>query len=183
MLLTSAKHKSFLVNLEAFLTQEGWDVDFTEGNPDRPYDALILELESLQEESPEEWVLELAFLPTVEEELQPISILQFYVPLLAEVAQDYQSALSWLILKFNTKLPLVGFGFLEEYKLLYFKTNTMIIDEKAEMSYKIINETLFMISYLLTTFSHSLVQVAIGETNVEEAIQSTPFSNIYNRLS
>lgn len=178
MSVTSVAHKKVLGHLRNMLSAEGFRVSVAAGGPAVPYDALIIEMDALEEEGPS-WQIELSLLPFMEEQLENVSILQCFAPISVGLAENVENELNWLITRINTKLPLVGFGFLEEGRVVYFKHNAVIVNNAQTGNYQQVREIVTMIGFLVTNFRPALHAAANGEKSGREALVGNPFEQLY----
>lgn len=177
MSLTSPGHRASLDHFNESLSSESYRTQLLPAGDRVPYDTLLVTIESFEEEN-RVWRLEMSFLPGLEGDLDKVSILQCFVPLSDQIAEESRSALNLLIVKLNAKLPIGGFGLLDNPGMLFFKHNAMLPDDKLDAAYQIVHELIPMTTYLIVLFSESLVRVARGEKTAEEALADMPFSNV-----
>jgi len=178
MSVTSVTHKRVLGHFRNMLSAEGFKVSVAPGGSTVPYDALVIEMEAPAEGEPS-WQIELSFLPFMEEQLENVSILQFFAPLSVGLAENVENEMNWLITRVNTKLPLVGFGYLEEGKVVYFKHNAVLLNNAQTGNYQQVREIVTMIGFLVTNFRTALHAVANGEKSGREALVGHPFEQLY----
>jgi hypothetical protein len=177
MSLTSPEHRAALDHFNESLSSESYRTQLLPAGDRVPYDTLLVTIESFEEEN-RVWRLEMSFLPGLEGDLDKVSILQCFVPLSDQIAEESRSALNLLIVKLNAKLPIGGFGLLDNPNMLFFKHNAMLPDDNPDAAYQIVHELIPMTTYLIALFSESLVRVACGEKTAEEALADMPFSNV-----
>jgi hypothetical protein len=144
---------------------------------DVPYDTLRVKIESFEKEN-RVWILELSYLPGLEDDLQGVSILQCYVAVSEHNLEANRIGLEQLMLKVNAKLPIGNFGLLDDPQVLFFKHNAMVPNDNDAASYQIVHELVPMTSYLLTTFSEPLVRIATGHKTVDAALDKRPFGTV-----
>lgn len=178
MSVTSVSHKRALGHFRNMLSAEGFKVNVVPGGSAAPYDALVIEMDAPDENSPS-WQIEISYLPFMEEQLEEVSILQFFAPLSIGTAANVDNELNWLINRINTKLPLVGFGFLEEGRVVYFKHNAMVVNNDQTGNYKQVQEIINMIGFLVGNFRAALHAVANGEKRGRDALSGNPFEQLY----
>ena len=159
MSLTSEKHKAELESFAELLSQEAYQVELVPAAGDVPYDTLLVKLET--------WWLELSFLPGLEDELDDVSILQCYVALSEHIAEENRAVLERLIVKLNAKLPIVGFGLLDNPRVLFFKHNAMLPNDNQVASVQIVHELVAMTSYLIGVFYEQLIEMASDYTDLK----------------
>ena len=178
MSVTSLAHKRSLGHFRNMLSAEGFQVSVAPGGTTAPYDALVILMENAGEAEPT-WQIELSFLPFIEEQLEDVSILQFFAPLSTGTAENVENELNWLITRINTKLPLVGFGFLQEGQVVYFKHNAMLANDDQANNYKQVREIVTMIGFLVGNFRRALHAVANGDEKGRDALKGNPFEQLY----
>lgn len=175
--ISTSQHIDLLSIYKAYLIEKGWEVTSLEADVIKPYNSLTVSFYSADSQIC--WNAELSILPVPGSEHTGFNTLQCFIPLQPEIEDVYQEQLTELIVKINTKLPLVGFGFIEDYSLLYFKHNQMLADDAGITNVKVVNESLTMISYLIASFSQVLINVATGDKTITEAIDDMPFKHLF----
>ncbi len=178
MSVTSVTHKRALGQFRSRLSAEGFKVNVAPGGSTAPYDALVIEMDAPDEDGPS-WQIEISYLPFMEEQLEDVSIMQFFAPLSVGIAANVENELNWLITRINTKLPLVGFGFLEEGQVVYFKHNALLVNNDQAGNYKQVQEIINMIGFLVGNFREALQAAANGEKSGREALSGNPFEQLY----
>lgn len=168
MSLTSEKHRAELEQFGELLTQEAYQVQLVPAAGAVPYDTLLVKLVLFENEN-RVWQLELSFLPGLEDDLDDVSILQCYVTLSEHTAEENRAGLERLIVKLNAKLPIGGFGLLDNPKVLFFKHNALLPNDNQVASFPIVHEVIPMTGFLIETFSEPLIKMATGEATAEEA--------------
>ena len=166
--LTSEKHRSDLEQFGELLVQEAYEVQLVPAAGVVPYDTLMVKLDLL-------W-LELSFLPGLEDELDDVSILQCFVAVCERTVDA--AGFERLIGKLNAKLPIGGFGLLDDPQVLFFKHNSMLPNDDRVASFQIVHELVAMSGYLIGVFSSSLIEVATGEKTVDAAMSDMPFRDV-----
>jgi hypothetical protein len=151
MSLTSEKHRVELEQFAELLSQEAYEVQLVPAAGNVPYDTLMVKLE-LFEKEPRVWWLELSFLPGLEDELDDVSILQCFVALSEQTADEK------LIVKVNANLPIGSFGLLDDPGILFFKHNALLPNDNQVASFQIVHELVAMTGYLIEVFSEQLIQ-------------------------
>ncbi len=177
MLMTSRKHRAALERFAELLAGEAYQTSLLPASDAVPYDVLLVRIETFEQEN-RVWRLELSFLPGLENDLDDVSILQGFVELSDQISEEQRPSLNRLILKINAKLPIGGFGLLDEPRMLFFKHNALLPDDNDEVGFRVVRELVAMITYLIATFSAPLIQVAAGQKTYEEAMAAHPFSKI-----
>jgi len=151
MSLTSEKHRVELEQFAELLSQAAYEVQLVPAAGNVPYDTLMVKLE-LFEKEPRVWWLELSFLPGLEDELDDVSILQCFVALSEQTADEK------LIVKVNANLPIGSFGLLDDPGILFFKHNALLPNDNQVASFQIVHELVAMTGYLIEVFSEQLIQ-------------------------
>jgi hypothetical protein len=169
MSLTSEKHRAELDRFSELLSHEAYQTQLAPAAGDVPYDTLLVRIESFEKEN-RLWTLELSYLPGLEDELDDVSILQCYVTLSNQTSEDNRAGLERLIVKLNAKLPIGGFGLLDNPSVLFFRHNALLPNDNPAASYRIVHELVPMTSYLLGTFSEPLIKITSGEKTAEAAM-------------
>jgi hypothetical protein len=175
MSLTSQEHRAELERFHELLSKEAYQTQLRTAADGLPVDTLLVRIETFEEEN-RVWSLEMSFLPGLEDDLEGVSLLQFFVALSEQIAEEYRPSLNHLIVKLNAKLPIGGFGLLDNPGVLFFKHNAMLPDDNREISYRIVHELVPMTTYLITSFSEPLLRVATGQESAEDAIADLPSS-------
>lgn len=178
--MTNTSYEKHLENLQGYLVSRGWDTVFEPADDTRNYSRLEVRLYTVLEGQNRYWPVELAFLPGLENDMKGFSLLQCYVPVIAEIPEDSHGALSSMITIINPKLAIGQFGLLTQHNLFCFKHNTILENELLEGSFGALNEMLNMIHYLLESFHDAFQGVIKGEMTIQESISSLPFKEIYD---
>jgi hypothetical protein len=174
MSLTSPAHRAQLELFGQRLGDEAFETRLVPAGGAIPYDTLLVGITGDEEGAPG-WQLELSFLPNLEDQLEGVSLLQCFVAL-SEVRS--KAELLRFAVRLNTRLPLVGFGALDEPSLACFR-HTLMLPEDAETAAAMIVQAAWMISYLLTLFGQPVALVASGEATIEEALRGHPFAHLF----
>ena len=175
MSLTSPKHRAALEHFSESLTAAAYRTELRPAGGGMPYDTLLVRIESF-EEANRVWLLELSFLPGLEDDLERVSLLQAFVSLSEQIAEGHSAELNRLLVKLNARLPLGGFGLLDDRGQLFYKHNALLPDDPPEAGYQIVRELVPMTTYLITLFSEPLIGVASGQQTAEGALADMPFS-------
>jgi hypothetical protein len=175
MSLTSPAHRAQLELFASRLGDEAFATRLVPAAGAIPYDTLLVGITGDEEGGPG-WQLELSFLPNLEDQLEGVSLLQCFVALPAEVRA--RGELLRFAVRLNAKLPLVGFGALDEPPVACFR-HTLMLPEDAEIAAAMVVQAAWMISYLLTLFGRPVARVAAGEATIEEALRGHPFAHLF----
>jgi hypothetical protein len=133
------------------LTAESFPGRLVEATAEIPYDTLLVAVAG--EEGDPGWRLELSFLPGA-------SLLQCFVHLPAEIAA--RGELLRLLARLNARLPLVGFAYVEEERMLCFR-HLLLLPAVDDTAAALVVQATWMISYLLSLFGRAVARVAQGE--------------------
>lgn len=177
MSLTNPQHRAALEHLSESLTRQSYRTELRPAGDALSYDTLLVRLESF-EEANRVWLLELSFLPGLEGDLERVSILQSFVSLADQIAEAHGAALNRLLVKLNAKLPLGGFGLLDNPGRLFYKHNALLPDDYPDAGDQIVQELVPMTTYLITLFSEPLIRVASGQKSAEDALSDMPFAEV-----
>jgi hypothetical protein len=175
MSLTSPAHRAQLELFARRLGEEAFETRLVPAGGAIPYDTLLVGITGDEESAPG-WQLELSFLPNLEDQLEGVSLLQCFVALSANLRA--RAELLRFAARLNTRLPLVGFGALDEPSLACFR-HTLMLPEDAETAAALVVQAAWMISYLLTLFGQPVALVAGGEATIEEALRGHPFAHLF----
>ena len=143
------------------LEAESFPGRLVEATAEIPYDTLLVAVAGEEDEDREPgWRLELSFLPGMEEQLAGASLLQCFVHLPAEIAAPGE--LLRLLARLNARLPLVGFAYVEEERMLCFR-HLLLLPPDDDTAAALVVQATWMISYLLSLFGRAVARVAQGE--------------------
>jgi len=177
MTLTSEKHRAELERFSELLSKQAYQTQVTPAAGEVTYDALLVRIESFEKEN-RVWILELSFLPGLEDDLDEVSILQCYVALSEHPAEENLTGLASLMIKLNAKLPIGSFGLLDKPRVVFFKHNALLPNDDPAASDRIVHELVPLTSYLLRSFSDPLVKIATGAITAEAALAAMPFGDV-----
>lgn len=173
---TNPHHRDALLHLHDHLEREAIPTHLLPEGEGVPYDTLLVGIEGANEQT---WRMELSFLPNLEEDLDTVSILQCFVPVVGELAPGATAALRDFLIRINPQLPLGSFGVLDEPHIVYFKHNALLPNQQTRTQVLITHELVMLTGYLLTLFMDALTRVARGEIDVATAMQDPRFAHIY----
>ncbi|MDB4918405.1 hypothetical protein [Mucilaginibacter sp.] len=177
---TSNDHKKQLELLHRYLDEDGWDAALQPPDQNNPYHLVVVKIYSDEDDNQALWNAEISFLPVPGTNLTDVSILQCFIPLSNNFPTLLKPPMYEMIARLNTKMPLVGFGFLDELNLLYYKHNIMLPNKTAVANGLILSESLSMITYLVSTFTVPVVEVAAGEVSVADAIDHLKTERLFS---
>ena len=175
--MTSQLSRALIRHLHQDLLGKGMDPSFVESSEQIPYDTIVVPIEGRDETAG--WQLELSFLPVLDEDSDDAALLQCFAGLPVEIAENSEWELIRLIAMLNSKLPLVGFGYLEQDKLLFFRHVLMLSKQDLGATEKLVTEAIYMIGYLLNNFAPLVTALASGQQSLQEAISSSQFGYIF----
>jgi hypothetical protein len=182
MSLGPAASRDLLESLVPLLVKDGFAAHVQRDLGETPfgrYDILFAELETYGA-GERQFLLQVSVLPGLEQQLTENSILQCFVPFRqGPVEPAARAQLDWLLVRLNSKLPLIGFGFLEEDSTLFFKHNAVLPDAPSPSRYPQVRDAVVMIRYLLDTFYATIMDVAEGRKTGLEALRASPFARVY----
>jgi len=158
MALTTSAERARLLRFARDLDEESFPSRLGEATAEIPYDTLLVALAG--EEGEPGWRLELSFLPGMEEQLAGAALLQCFVHLPAEVTAEGE--LLRLLSRLNARLPLVGFAYVEEQRLLCLRHLLLLPADDAPAAALVVQAT-WMTSYLLSLLGAAVERVARGE--------------------
>lgn len=143
------------------LEEEGFENRLVPANETVPHQQLFVALDA------EGWnsglQLELVFVP----DLEDLTVLQFFVLLPIDISRAPVAALARFILMVNRYLPVAGFGLSEQDQWLYFRH--LMPCPNRELDPATIVNTVWMIEYLISRFSHPIRALVDGSMNLDEA--------------
>ncbi|GGH06800.1 hypothetical protein [Mucilaginibacter phyllosphaerae] len=178
--ITSAEHIKQLELLHDYLDEDGWEVTLKAPDKENPLHMLVVSILSEDDHNQVLWNMELSFVPIPAANLSDVSILQCFIPLANDFAGLLKPDLFEMITKLNTKLPIVGFGFLDDYKLLYYKHNMMLPNAETPIKGLVLSESLSMITYLVSTYTGPLITVATGEKSMTDVINDLQAQKLFS---
>ncbi|MBC6476581.1 MAG: hypothetical protein GDA56_01015 [Hormoscilla sp. GM7CHS1pb] len=115
-------------------------------------------------------ILELIYMPLAKQDLERIKLLQMFAALPMDRKEGTEGDLKDLILSLNSKLPLIGFGWQESQKMVYYRHVLALPEEGTSSDGATVVETVWMIFYLLETCCGAIKAVGKGEKTLAEAI-------------
>jgi hypothetical protein len=174
---TSPNHRNILLQIDHHLTQVGVATHLLPEGDDVPYDTLLVGIDG--EDEAQAWRLELSFLPGLEEDLEEVSILQCFVPVILVAEPAVLPVLRELLITINPQLPLGSFGLLQNPDAVYWKHNALLHNAQTAANAVVVAEIVTLTGYLLSLFAAALTGVAQGEIGVAEAMQDPHFAHIY----
>ncbi|WP_434222685.1 YbjN domain-containing protein [Limnospira platensis CENA597] len=146
-----------LQSIQSIIDGEEFTTSWEGATSEHPIDRILV---LLSEEK--QLLAELLFIP-VEEEVEDVHLLQFYVGLPGEVLPAAMSEIRQLLLRLNTTLPIGSFGIQEEEELLYFRYVLVIPQEEKLSAETAIIQSLWLVFYLVESFAVPIQEVARGE--------------------
>lgn len=170
---------SYLQSLQNYLINNGHKPQFKEANSVQNYERLEVNISTEIKGETKYWPIEFAFLPGLENSLPGFCILQCFIPVTAAVPHRFAPVLSEMCNLINSKLVLGGFGFLNNYQLLFFKHNLIFSVTNIDIHLGIVNEVINLISYFLISFHEAFNNVILEKMNMKEAIMAMPLHKLY----
>ena len=171
---------AFLEQVEKLFSEPGIPTLMVPATEDAPFASLVARFDALGE-SEEVVDLQLSFLPLPPEtEAENAHILQSFVELSSDVDRERLPELMWLTSTLNSMLPIGTFGILEKRGVLFFKHNALIdgnLDLHANV--KLVDRQTGLFLYVLSLYIDTVLQVARGEADAHDALESTPFAQIF----
>lgn len=165
--------QAHLGELSQHLQSRGHQVGWAEPSPGNPR-TLLFNLAGRDAAGPL-W-LELCFLEGIEEQLDKADILQCFLPILTSIAVSQHDSLCRMIARINVKLPLVGFGFLEEQGLLFFK-HDVLLPRQGTGRNDVVEQAVSLIGYQIATVAEPLISVGAKRKTESEALEGSRFSH------
>ncbi|MEG4304912.1 hypothetical protein [Microcoleus sp. D3_18a_C4] len=153
-----------LQEIQQLLRSEKFTTSLKPADENIPIDQLFVALNG--EEA--EYVLELVYVPNLENQLENVKLLQFFVRLPCEVELSATEEIKNLVLHLNVNTPLMGWGFQEDLELLYFRHILVVPNLSGANTQTVITQTVWLIFYLLETFYPVIASIATGEKSFEE---------------
>ena len=170
----STRLQNQLHELSRSFVDLGYAVQWAQTSHGAPV-TLLVNLAETDAEGPL-W-LELCYLDRIEEQVEHADILQFFLPLLTNIAFSQHAALCRMIARFNVKLPLVGFGFQAETGLLFFKHDALLPREGMVIN-DLVAEAVSLIGYEIATMAAPLISVAAKRKTEAQALAEHRFSHL-----
>jgi hypothetical protein len=168
-----------LLSLQNYLVNVGQKPVFKEADDIQNYERLEVRISTQINGENKYWPIEFAFMPGLETSLPGFCVLQCFVPVTASVPHRFTTVLSEMCNLINSKLVLGGFGFLNNFQLLYFKHNLIFSTTNFETQLIIINEVIDLISYFIISFYEAFNNVILEKMNMKEAFKAMPLHKLY----
>lgn len=153
-----------LQEIQQLLRVERFTTSFKPADENIPLEQLFVALNGDRGE----YVLELVYVPHLENQLENVKLLQFYVHFPCEIKLSATQDIKNLVLHLNVNTPLMGWGFQEDLELLYFRHVLVIPELSGPDTQAVIVQTVWLIFYLLETFYPNIASIATGEKSFEE---------------
>ena len=170
---------SNLQSLQNYLINSGQKPEFKEADTVQNYERLEVKINTQINGETKFWPIEFAFMPGIETSLPGFCVLQCFVPVTASVPHRFAPVLSEMCNLINSKLVLGGFGFLNNYQLLFFKHNLIFSVTNINIHLTIVNEVINLISYFLISFHEAFNNVILEKMNMKEAFKAMPLHKLY----
>jgi hypothetical protein len=175
-LRASPRDRARLQAFERLLRAQGFPTNVVLESPDVPYDVLLVGLGDAEETR--HWQLELSIVPGMEEDQEGAALLQCFAPLPAEVPPGAEDELRRLIVRLNTRIPVVGFGYLDAERVPCFRHVAMLPRDDGAAG-EVVVQLAWMTGYLLGVFAPTIEAVASGAQTFEEALADNVFSEVF----
>lgn len=169
--LTSPAHRALLERFGEALGGEGFPVTLAPARDEIPYDTLLVELDPGVQ-------LELSFVPRLEDQLEGHALVQCFARVPGDLAPTAVPELAALVAEINTRLPLVGFGYLTEPPMAFFR-HVLLVPDAPEVATALAVQAAWMVSYLLAEFGAAVAAVAAGERTAEAGLAGSPYRSVY----
>lgn len=147
-----------LSDIQRYLENEGFTTLFKEANGETPLDQLLVLLNL--EAQDVQLVLELVYIPDLEDELDNVKLLQFFVVLASELTDEAIVQLSRALPQINLNLPLMAFGLHQEDRIAYFRYVHVLSKAGSAQDMQVITETTWLVYYLVDRFYPQLAAAA-----------------------
>jgi len=172
------KNKSVFEQLQLTLDYLGIDNDILAVNQKNPIEQLIVSFPIDDNENSEGNIgIEMMFIDELDklavgeqvEEVEIISMLQFFVNLGIKPTDENIAEMTALILRFNSFLPIGSFG-LSEQNDIFFRYTLALKDRNVDSSLFI--ELLDMINFYIRILGHKIVDFANKKLTFQNALQN-----------
>lgn len=173
---SSPGDRSRLEGYERLLRAQAFPTRMMPASAEIPYDVLLVGLADA--DGAGEWQLELSFVPGMEEEMEGAALLQCFVHVPAEVPPGAEDDLRRLVLRLNSRLPLVGFGWLDAERMACFR-HTAVLPADDAAAGEVVVQAAWMIGYLLSVFGGGVQAVASGRLGFEAALRQNVFRDVF----
>lgn len=114
-------------------------------------------------------LLDIMFVPGLEDEIEDAQLLQFFVGFEIAVGQAKKAALLDLLAGINLYLPIPAFGYHETQDLLHFKHIQAVSKQDLKNDMKVILEVFYLISYVLDLYYPLIEAMLEGKITLEQA--------------
>ena len=168
-----------LEKINEYLVGKNYQSTYEKADTNNIYDRLQIKFIAVINGQNTYWPIELGNLPVEDESFKGLSLLQFYIPIVGEVAAVNYLPICDLMTKLNAKLTVGCFGYLASHQLVFFKHNLILTNDHFTNNCAIIDKSLAIIFYMLVNFQKPLAVVAQGNSSVEEAMGEMQLSYIY----
>lgn len=174
----SMAHRDALAAIAELLGQQSFRTSLVAAGDTIPYDVLVV---AVGDPAGREWQLELSYLPDLEASLDGASILQCFAALPVEWVPAADSDLRRFTHLLNAKLPLGGFGALEDSRLVFYRHTLLVPGGVGPGLDELVTQATWMISYLLDLFGDRVMDVAAGRRTFEQALQGHPHGAVFGQ--
>jgi hypothetical protein len=159
-------HRSALEAFSEHLRRAGFAAGL-DPSPEVPCHTLVVRMLADEGVGVPYWQIALAFVPDLEREVESVSFLQCFSMLPYAIAPAAAQEVTRLILQTNATLPLVGFGYLEQPRAVYYRHVQMLPSDALEKSAPAVEQTAWMITLLLDRFAPAFAHAASAGTRAQ----------------
>jgi hypothetical protein len=160
----------FLSELRDRFVQDNIECALKQAGDGTPFERLLVRLPTDIQPQP---VMEMMFIPGLEEEVEDARFLQMFVTL----GQNVPMARRWDLIRLsnhiNVQLPLPAFGCLAPNGLFYYKYVLALSKSSFQNDQKVLMELYYMISFLIDKYFPHFNALVAGEITFEQAIEAT----------
>ena len=163
-----ARHLVELGFLKEHLEEIGLESTVLERSQELPLNVLLTNIQN--DHKGRKRVVNFAFVPMPEGDMDYISLLQFYTVIPCELSPENQGSLEKLIMAINCQTAIGYFGAKEnkEVFLRYtYSTSASHLISKDEFK-----ETLFLFVYMMEIYAEIIEDVASGKKSLQEALKA-----------
>ena len=135
-----------------------------------PFERLLARLPTDINPQP---IIELMFIPGLEDEIEDAKLLQMFVTLGQGIPIERRGALIRFVTHINVHLPLPGFGVMESNGLFFFKYVLAVSKSNFQNDKKVLMELYYLISFLIDKYFPHFNALVAGEITLEQAVAAT----------
>lgn len=168
-----------LKELNKYLIENNFQSSFKLANEALFYDSLEVKHFAVVNGQNTYWPIEIGDLPFGDNSMEGYKIIQVFVPIVEDVNDAHYLNIADFITQINTKLTFGNFGYLASHKTVFFKHNLILSDKCFTENCEIVERTLLILFFMLENFQKALADVALGKSNVADALENMPLNYIY----